>query len=46
MPWLAFSDTIACQLTSEQLNSLSVAIGNPTYAGVPIAGARHRQRAA
>jgi LysM repeat protein len=46
MPWLAFSDTIACQLTSEQLNSLSAEIGNPAYTGVPIAGARHRQRAA
>jgi LysM repeat protein len=46
MPWLAFSDTVACQLTSEQLGALSAAIGNPAYAGVPIAGARHRQRAA
>jgi hypothetical protein len=45
MPWLAFSDTVACQLTSEQLATLSAAIGNPAYAGVPIAGARHRQRA-
>ena len=45
MPWLAFSDTVACQLTSEQLASLSAAIGDPAYAGVPIAGARHRQRA-
>jgi hypothetical protein len=45
MPWLAFSDTIACQLSSDQLATLSSAIGNPAYAGVPIAGARHRQRA-
>lgn len=45
MPWLAFSDTIASQLTSEQLATLSATIGNPAYAGVPIAGARHRQRA-
>lgn len=45
MPWLAFSDTIACQLTAQQLAALSAAIGNPEYAGVPIAGARHRQRA-
>jgi hypothetical protein len=46
MPWLAFSDTVASQLTSEQLTTLSATIGNPAYAGVPIAGARHRQRAA
>jgi len=45
MPWLAFSDTIACQLTSDQLATLSATIGDPAYAGVPIAGARHRQRA-
>jgi hypothetical protein len=45
MAWLAFSDTVACGLTSDQLAGLAAAIGNPEYAGVPIAGARHRQRA-
>jgi hypothetical protein len=45
MPWLAFSDTTACRLTGGQLGALAATTGNPEYAGMPIAGARHRSRA-
>ncbi|NUR72212.1 MAG: LysM peptidoglycan-binding domain-containing protein [Hamadaea sp.] len=44
MPWLAFSDTTACRLSGTQLGALASATGNPEYAGMPIAGARHRSR--
>ncbi|NUT34917.1 MAG: hypothetical protein HOV79_17810, partial [Hamadaea sp.] len=44
MPFLGFSDTVACRMTAAQLAALSAAIGNPEYAAMPIAGARHRVR--
>jgi len=44
MPWLAFSDTTACRLSGAQLGALASTAGNPEYAGMPIAGARHRSR--
>ncbi|MCP2325339.1 LysM repeat protein [Hamadaea flava] len=44
MPWLAFTDTTACRLSGAQLGALASNTGNPEYAGMPIAGARHRSR--
>ncbi|NUR50426.1 MAG: LysM peptidoglycan-binding domain-containing protein [Hamadaea sp.] len=44
MPWLAFTDTTACRLSGTQLGALASTTGNPEYAGMPIAGARHRSR--